>query len=320
MVPAGIAAGGRLAVLCGPTAVGKTALAVELAERIDAEIIAADSRTIYRGLDVGTAKPTAEQRRRVPHHLLDVVDPAEPFTLNAYQRLARRALVEIRGRGRLPLLVGGTGLYIRAVVDDLSIPPVAPDHDLRARLDADERAHGPGHLHARLTALDPAAAARIHPRNIRRLVRALEVMLLTGRPMSIQQRPRTSLGSVVMVGLTMARPQLYRRIDERVEAQLSSGLIDETRRLMDRRISSDAPAMQALGYRELAGWLRGDYGYDEAVRRFKRNTRRYAKRQLTWFRRDARIVWIDADDLAPDALLMRVRAIMDAEFSAHGRT
>ncbi len=319
MVPAGIAAADRLVVLCGPTAVGKTALAVELAEPINAEIIAADSRTIYRGLDVGTAKPTAEQRHRVPHHLLDVADPAEPFTLAAYQRLARRALAEVRGRRHLPLLVGGSGLYIRAVVDDLSIPPVPPDHHLRARLEADERAHGPGHLHARLTALDRTAATRIHPGDVRRLIRALEVMLLTGRPMSTQQRRGTPLGVVVMVGLTMARPQLYRRIDERVEAQLSSGLIDETRQLIERGISPDAPAMQALGYRELAGWLRGDYGYDEAVRRFKRNTRHYAKRQLTWFRRDSRIVWIDVDDLTPDALLARARAIMDAEFFAHGR-
>ncbi len=309
----------RLVVLCGPTAVGKTALAVELAEHINAEIIAADSRTIYRGLDVGTAKPTAEQRHRVPHHLLDVVDPAEPFTLAAYQRLARRALAEVSGRGRMPLLVGGTGLYIRAVVDDLSIPPVPADHSLRAALEADERTHGAGHLHARLTALDPVAAAHIHPRNIRRLVRALEVTLLSGRPMSTQQRRSSSLGAVVIVGLTMTRPQLYRRIDERIESQLTSGLIDETRQLLGRGMPPDAPAMQALGYREIAGWLRGDYGYDEAVRRFELNTRRYAKRQLTWFRRDPRIVWIDVTDLTADALLARVRAIMDAEFSAHGR-
>lgn len=319
MVPARIAAADQLAVLCGPTAVGKTALAVALAERIGAEIIAADSRTIYQGLDVGTAKPTAEQRRRVPHHLLDVVDPSELFTLAAYQRLARRALAEIRGRGRMPLLVGGSGLYIRAVVDDLSIPPVPPDHGLRARLEADERAHGPGHLHARLTALDPAAAVHVHPRNLRRLIRALEVTLSTGRPISAQQRRGASLGAVVMVGLTMARPQLYRRIDERIEAQLSSGLIDETRHLLGREIPVEAPAMQTIGYREIAGWLRGDHDYDEAVRRLKRHTRRYAKRQLTWFRRDPRIIWIDVDDPAPEALLARVRAIMDAEFSAHGR-
>ncbi len=319
MVPPGIATTGRLAVLCGPTAAGKTAVAVELAARLDAEIVAADSRTIYRGMDIGTAKPTAEQRRRAPHHLLDVADPADRFTLADYQRLARQTVVEIRARGRLPLLVGGTGLYIRAVVDDFSIPAVSSDHDLRARLEADERARGVGHLHARLAALDPAAAAHIHPHNLRRVIRALEVTLLTRRPVSAQQRRGVALGAVTMVGLTMARPRLYQKIDERIEAQLASGLIDEARRLLAQGVLPDAPAMQALGYKEIAAWLRGEYDYAEAVGRFKRNTRHYAKRQLTWFRRDPRIVWVDVGDLAADALVAGVHAIMDAAFVTHGR-
>ncbi len=309
----------RLAVLCGPTAVGKTAVAVELAVRLDAEIIAADSRTIYRGMDVGTAKPTREQRRRVPHHLLDVADPAERFTLAQYQRLARGALTDIRARGRLPLLVGGTGLYIRAVVQDLSIPPVPPDPALRGRLEADEHVHGPGHLHTRLAALDPAAAVHIHPRNVRRIIRALEVTLRTGRPISAQQRRGATPGAVAMVGLTMARPELHQRIDARADAQLTFGLIEETRRLLASRVAPDAPSMHALGYKEIAGWLQGQYDYPEAVRRLKRNTRRYAKRQLTWFRRDTRIVWVEVEDLAVEGLAARVHAIMDAEFSKSGR-
>ncbi|MGQ0571950.1 MAG: tRNA (adenosine(37)-N6)-dimethylallyltransferase MiaA [Armatimonadota bacterium] len=320
MVSARVAASVRLAVLCGPTAVGKTAIGVALAERLDAEIVAADSRTIYRGMDIGTAKPTPEQRQRVPHHLIDVAEPDETFTLADYQRLARDALRDIHGRGRLPLLVGGTGLYIRAIVDDLAIPEVTPDRALRAALEAGERVHCPGHLHGRLAALDPVAAAHIHPHNIRRLVRALEVTLLTGRPISSQQRHSAAPGAVTIIGLMMARPDLYRRIDARIDAQLASGLVEETRRLLARGIPVEAPSMQGLGYKEIAGWLQGECAYDEAIRRLARNTRRYAKRQLTWFRRDPRIIWIDlSDDNAPVAV-QRVHAIMDAELSRQRRS
>lgn len=304
-------------MLCGPTAVGKTAVAVALAERMGAEIVAADSRTVYRGADVGTAKPTPEQRGRVRHHLLDVADPAEAFTLADYQRLAHQALADVHARGRLPLLVGGTGLYIRAVVDGLSLPPVSPDHALRAALEADERECGSGHLHGRLAALDPDAAMRIHPRNLRRVIRAMEVVLRTGRPISAQQRQGGGAiaGAVAMVGLTMERTQLYRRIDARVEAQMASGLEDETLRLLERGIPLTAPIMQALGYKEIAGWLLGSCDAAEAVRRLKRNTRRYAKRQLTWFRRDPRIAWLDVTELSPEAVAERAHAIMRSEFA-----
>jgi tRNA dimethylallyltransferase len=307
-----------LAVLCGPTAVGKTSLAVALAQRLDAEIVCADSRTVYRGMDIGTAKPTAAQRAAVPHHLLDVADPEETFTVAQFQRLAREAIAAIRQRGRLPLLVGGTGLYIRAVVDDLGLPAVPPDPVLRARLEADARAAGPAALHARLQALDPVAASRIHPHNVRRVIRALEVCLATGRPISSQQR-RGPPAAAVIVGLWRARPDLYRRIDARVDEQLSAGLLEETRRLLQRGVPLQAPAMQGLGYKELAGYLLGRYDYAEAVRRLKRHTRRYAKRQLTWFRRDARIRWVDATGREPAALLPEVHAIMVAAISAQGR-
>lgn len=319
MVPAGVAQGDILVVLCGPTAVGKTEVAVALAQAVGAEIVAGDSRTVYRGMDIGTAKPTPEQRRLVPHHLLDVTDPWETFTVVDFQRLARVAIEGIRSRGRLPLLVGGTGLYLRAVTDDLTIPQVPPNHALRASLEDAEGRLGPGYLHGRLAVLDPAAAARIHPRNVRRLVRALEVTLVTGRPVTAQQGCATPPCPVVMVGLSMARPRLYERIEARVDAQIAAGLVEETRRLLARGIPSQAPSMQALGYREVAGWLRGEYTFPEAVRRIKRNTRRFAKRQLTWFRRDPRIIWVDATDVECDALVARVRAIMDAEFERQRR-
>lgn len=319
MVLEGVGEHGYLAVLCGPTAAGKTALAVVLAGRMGAEIVCADSRTIYRHMDIGTAKPTREQQRQVPHHLLDVADPAETITLADYQRLARSAIAGIRGRGRLPLLVGGTGLYIRTIVDDLTLPAVAPDPALRARLEADERAHGPGHLHGRLAALDPDAALRTHPHNTRRVIRALEVTLATGRPISTLQGRRGAAGPVAVVGLSLPRAALYRRIEARVHGQLAAGLVDEVRGLLASGVPADAPAMQGLGYKEIVGWLAGAYGYEEAVRRLKQHTRNFAKRQLTWFQRVPRIVWVDATDPDDDALAAQVHAIMDAEFSRQRR-
>lgn len=322
--------GERLAVLCGPTAVGKTAVAVALARRLNAEIICADSRTVYRGLDVGTAKPDAALRAAVPHHLLDVVEPTEPFTVADFQRLARRAIEVIRARGRLPLLVGGTGLYVRAVVDDLMFPEVAPDAQLRATLEDEARDRGPVHLHRRLAQVDSAAAERIHPQNVRRVIRALEVAAVAGRPISVQQRRGGPATATAMVGLTMDRAALYRRIDQRVEAQIAAGLVHETRALLARGVTSSAPAMQSLGYKEIGGWLQGAYDYAEAVRRLKRNTRHHAKRQLTWFGRDPRVRWLDASEFlagdqeatTPDAfeaLAARVHAMMETEFVSAGR-
>ena len=323
--------GDRLAVLCGPTAVGKTVVAVVLARRLNAEIICADSRTVYRGLDVGTAKPDAALRAAVPHHLLDVVEPTEPFTVADFQRLARRAIEVIRARGRLPLLVGGTGLYVRAVVDDLMFPEVAPDAQFRAMLEDEARDRGPVHLHRRLAQVDSVAAERIHPQNVRRVIRALEVAAVAGRPISAQQRGGGLTPAAVMVGLTMDRAALYRRIDQRVEAQIAAGLVNETRALLARGVAWSAPAMQSLGYKEIGGWLQGTHDYAEAVRRLKRNTRHHAKRQLTWFGRDPRVRWLDAseflagdqDATTPDgfeALAARVHAMMETEFISAGRT
>ncbi len=311
MVSERIGSGGPVAVICGPTAVGKSEIACAVAPSLRAEIVAADSRTVFRGMNIGTAKPGAELLRRVPHHLLDVADPSDAFTLADYQRLAREAVAEIRARGRLPLLVGGTGLYIRAVVDDLVLPPVPPDPFLRARLEAEARLGGRDHLHSRLRSLDPAAASRIDPNNVRRVVRALEIAAATGLPASRLQGRGAGIGPAVMVGLVTSRPDLYRRIDARVDEQLSAGLVDEVRGLLDSGVAPKSQAMAALGYKEIAEWLAGESSYEEAVDRLKRNTRRYAKRQLTWFRGDPRIEWVDVGDVGGEALAARVRAIIE---------
>ncbi len=291
-------AGEPLIVICGPTAVGKTAVAVALAERVGGEIVSADSRTIYRGMDIGTAKPTPKQRSRVSHHLLDIARPDQVVTLATYRPLALRVIEEIRGRGRTPVLVGGTGLYIQAVVDGFTLPQVPPDPALRARLEAMERDHL-GALHTRLQQADPVAAARIHPRNIRRLVRALEVCEHTGRPISAQQG-RDPIGTAVQIGLSMDRGALYRRIDSRVDEQLAAGLVGEVQELLTRGYGPTLPAMQGLGYKEIVEYLQGRVVLEEAVRRLKRNTRRYGKRQSTWFRRDDRIRWIDVEQHTPE--------------------
>jgi tRNA dimethylallyltransferase len=326
-VHAGEAARGVI-VVAGPTATGKSRAAIALARRLDAEIVCADSRTVYRGLDLGTAKPTLAERALVPHHLLDVADPDEPFTLADYQRLALEALAGIHGRGRAAILTGGTGLYIRAVIDRVAVPAAAPDWDLRARLADEERAGGPGTLHRRLREVDPAAAERIHPHNVRRIIRALEVWEVTGTPMSALQgqltggrwtapgapsgRPAgaTAAQSGVVparfVALTMDRERLYARIDARIDAQLKAGLVDEVRRLLQAGYHRTLPAMQGLGYKEIAAYVAGDVGLEDAVARLRRNTRRYAKRQWTWFRADARYRWIDVDELGPDRVAANI--------------
>jgi tRNA dimethylallyltransferase len=282
-----------LLVVVGPTASGKSALALDLAERFGGEIVGADSRQIYRGMEIGTAKPTAEQQARVPHHLLDVVWPDEPYALAQYQQDANQAIQGVWARGRLPLLVGGTGLYLRAVVDGLAIPRVAPDAELRARLEAEALADGPPALHARLASLDPSAAREIASTNVRRVIRALEVCLLTGQPFSAQRGARPTPYQPLLLGLNTERARLYQWADARVDAMLAAGLLDEVRELAARGYAWELPAMSSLGYREIGAHLRGELTLDAAVERMKLATHAYIRRQLTWFRPDARIIWLD---------------------------
>jgi tRNA dimethylallyltransferase len=283
-----------VAALVGPTGVGKSAIALEIAEQLGAEIVSIDSMQIYRGMDIGTDKATPEMRRRVEHHMLDLFDPSREVSVAEFQDLARSAVRDVAGRGALPLLVGGSGLYFRAVVDELNFPPRSVE--VREDLEAEVERVGPEALHARLTELDPAAAAKIEPRNARRTVRALEVIELTGRPFSENADAWDRYESVYEIraaGLSRSREDLFARIERRVDRMLSAGLVDEARALEGRGLSRTA--RQALGYRQV---LEAADRQDVAAIRDQivKATKRFARRQEAWFRADPRITWFEADD------------------------
>lgn len=275
----------------GPTATGKTELGLRLAEEFDAEIVSVDSMVVYRGMDIGTAKPTAADRARVPHHLLDLVDPSEPFSVATYQREGRSALREVRGRGRPALLTGGSGLYFRALVDDLEFPGTDPA--IRAALEREAAAIGAEALHRRLRGTDPRAAAKIEPGNVRRSVRALEVAALTGRPFSEFSAAwgEHPAGRVRAAGIDQPREILAERIELRVRAMLDRGWLREVADLVERGFGAWLTASQAIGYAELAQHLEGALTLEDAVDRTVRRTRNLARRQMAWFRRDPRIRW-----------------------------
>ncbi|MCY3721602.1 MAG: tRNA (adenosine(37)-N6)-dimethylallyltransferase MiaA [Candidatus Poribacteria bacterium] len=287
----------NLVCLLGPTAVGKTEVAIQLAQRLNAEIVSVDSRQIYRQMDIGTAKPTAEEQQAARHHLIDCVDIFQPFSVADYQSLADAAIADIRNRGKRVLLVGGAGLYFRAIVDGLFEGPGA-NPALRRRLEAEAAQNGVDSLHNRLQTCDPESADRIHPNNLVRVIRALEVYELTGTPMSeLQQQwhPEKQRYPFIAFGLTMPRALLYRRIEQRVDVMLANGLIAEVESLLAAGYARDSVALQSFGYRELIAYLDGDCTYLEAISQLKQNTRRFAKRQLTWFRKDTRIEWLDRE-------------------------
>ena len=302
----------KLLCLLGPTAVGKTEIAIQLAQRLNAEIISVDSRQIYRQMDIGTAKPTREERQAARHHLIDCVDISEPFSVADYQSLADTAIADIQDRGNRVLLVGGAGLYFRAIVDGLFEGPGA-DPALRKRLEGEVAQFGVDALHDRLRVCDPESADRIHPNNIVRVIRALEVYELTGTPMSeLQQQwhPEKQRYPFIAFGITMPRALLYRRIEQRVDVMLANGLIAEVESLLAAGYARDSVALQSFGYRELIAYLDGDCTYLEAISQLKQNTRRFAKRQLTWFRKDTRLQWIDREP-TPDVLSYILKKIGD---------
>ncbi|MFH1927295.1 MAG: tRNA (adenosine(37)-N6)-dimethylallyltransferase MiaA [Chloroflexota bacterium] len=285
-----------LIVVLGPTAVGKTELATRLGEALGAEIVSADSRQVYKYMDIGTAKPTPAQRRRVRHHLVDVVDPDEEYTLAQYHEMAYAAIDGLHAQGKLPLLVGGTGLYVRAVVEGWTVPRAKPDQELRARLYAKAEQEGADAVHAELLSIDPVAAARIDARNVRRVIRALEVYITTGIPISELQKKHLPHYRVLRIGLTVARERLYQRIDERVDGMMAAGLLEEVRGLVALGYGYSLPSMSGLGYRQLGLYLRGEVSLDEAVHLIKRNTRRFVRQQYSWFRlSDESIQWYDVD-------------------------
>jgi tRNA dimethylallyltransferase len=280
--------------------VGKTQLSLRLAEELDGEIVSADSMQVYKFMDIGTAKPTPEERRRIPHHLLDVCLPNESFSVARYQRLAWDAIANIHRRGRFPILTGGTGLYVQAVVDGLNFPPQPSDKQYRAKLQALAQEEGPEAVHRLLQRVDPETASRIHPNNLRRVVRALEICRCTGRPMSahLKEEPRQKPPyDLHMYGLTRDRSELYERINRRVDEMIAAGLVAEVKVLVEMGFAEGKTALQALGYKEILAYLQGLLTFEEAVELLKRDTRRYAKRQLTWFRRDRRIRWFNLSEI-----------------------
>jgi len=285
----------RLIVLLGPTAVGKSELAIQLAEQLNGEIISADSRLFYRGMDIGTAKPSSVDRQRIPHHLIDVANTDQTWSLGVFQQQARRAIQDVNDRGKLPFLVGGTGQYIWAVVEGWQVPPVQPDPHLRDALLhwADEI--GPGELHHRLEIIDPSGAALIDPTNLRRTIRALEVSLSSGVRFSEQRRRGVSPYNTLLVGLTRPRSELYQRIDERIQTMLSQGFVEEVRSLLAQGFSPNLPTLSAIGYGEIVSYLQGRSSLEEAVTQMKRRSRIFVRRQANWFKTsNAEIHWFQA--------------------------
>ena len=294
-----------LLVIVGPTAVGKTALSLYLAHTFDIEIISADSRQIYQKFDIGTAKPTPEDLAAVPHHLVDTVAPNGMLTLAEFQEQAYATIANIHLRGRLPAMVGGTGQWVKAVVEGWGIPRVPPDYALRAELEVEAEVIGSEAFHGRLAQVDPQAAAKLDYRNVRRVIRALEVYRITGVPISELQQKKAPPYKILQIGLTMPREMLYERIDTRIDKMMEMGLLEETRRLAEAGCEWNQPAMMGLGYRQIGQHVRGEISLDEAVGLIKKETRRFVRQQYNWFRLDDdRIRWFDVSADLPTGVSM----------------
>ena len=302
-----------LIVIVGPTAVGKTGISIQLAEHLDGEIVSADSRLFYRGMDIGTAKPTLQERRRIPHHLIDVADPADTWSLALFQQAATAAIASIHTRGHLPFLVGGTGQYIHAVTHGWTPPVSSPDAHLRAELEAQAAENGYMALHEELHVLDPAAADKIDPRNLRRTIRALEVIRLTGKKFSEQGGKSESPYRLLTIGLTRPRPELYARLDARIESMFADGLLDEVQRLLASGCSPHLPTMSAIGYRECIQVLHGSMTMEQAKAEMRRLTRIFVRRQANWFKlEDPSIHWFES----VRTRLEEIEAVIDAFLKA----
>jgi tRNA dimethylallyltransferase len=312
---AGMLDSAPIVAIVGPTATGKTDVGVLVAKTLGGEIISADSQALYRGMDIGTAKPDAAQRAAVLFHLIDVVDPDEAFNVARFKTLATAALEGIRGRGQVPLVVGGTGLYVRALLEDFGLTQTPADPALRDALDREAAEEGAPALHARLAEVDPEAALRIHPNDRIRIVRALEVYERTGVPISAQQAQdaeQRRARPAAKFALTAPREVLFERIDRRVDGMVEMGLEDEVRSLLARGYGPDLPPLRSLGYSEMAAFIRGEISLDEAIQAIKTNTRRFAKRQLTWFRADKELTWIDVDQLSTEQVAEKIFARLPA--------
>ena len=298
-----------LILIIGPTAVGKTELAIQLAERLGGEIISADSRLFYRGMDIGTAKPTREEQARVPHHLIDIADPDEILGLAVFQQKAREAIADIHTRNKIPFLVGGTGQYIRAVTEGWSPPEVKPDERLRDELRRMNEEKGEEWLYEKLKGLDPLAAEKIDPRNVRRTIRALEVIMTTGRKFSEQRGQSESPYHLMTIGLTRPRAELYERVDQRIDMMFAKGLLDEVKSLLERGYSPSLPTMSAIGYRECVRVIKGELSEEQAKAEIRRATRIFARRQANWFKEsDPNIKWFRVEDRVIEKIEAYIRA------------
>lgn len=303
-----------LVAVVGPTGIGKTALGIQIAQAYTGEIISADSRQIYRGMDIGTAKPTPAEQAAAPHHLIDCVSPDYPLTLAEFQAMAYRAIEAIHAAGHLPVLVGGTGQWVQAVIEGWGIPRVPPDAGLRAELEAEAAQIGAEAFHAKLAQVDALAAARLDYRNVRRVIRALEVYLKTGTPISEHQKKSPPPYRILQIGLTMPREALYLRIDNRIDRMLLDGLPMEVESLLARGYGWDLPSMSGLGYRQFRPFLEGEITFGEAVALIKKDTRRFIRQQYNWFRlEDEAINWFDLSVDPPAEILARVGAFLRAE-------
>lgn len=287
-----------LIAIIGPTAAGKTELSLQLAERFDGEIISSDSRLFYRGMDIGTAKPSTHEMARLPHHLIDVANPDETWSLAKFQKAAQKIIQNILEREKLPFLVGGTGQYFRAVTEGWLPPEVKPDPRLRGVLEELEAARGSDWLHTRLSSLDPPAAKKIDYRNVRRVIRALEVILTTGKRFSSQRQKRAEpIYNLLTIGLRRPRPELYARVDLRIEKMFDEGLLDEVQNLLDAGYARELPSMSAIGYREAVAVLNGEMTKEEAITQMKKITRQFVRKQANWFKDDDEgIRWFEAGD------------------------
>lgn len=284
-----------LIAIVGPTAVGKSRLALYLAQLFGGEIINADSRQIYRYMDIGTAKPSVEERSIVPHHLIDVVEPDESFSLAIYRQIAEQSISQIQLRQKIPFLVGGSGLYVWAMLEGWQIPPVPPSPALRQRLEHQAHEKGIDELFRELQKIDPIAAAKIMPTNLRRVIRALEVCLVAGKPISQYWQKIPPTFPILIIGLTLERVELYRRIDLRVDEMLKRGLVEEVKQLVNRGFGLHLPAMSGIGYRQIGAYLQGKISLEEAVQQIKWQTHCFTRRQYAWFRTsDPRIHWFNA--------------------------
>lgn len=302
-----------VAAIVGPTATGKSEVGIEVAGIIGGEIVSVDSMQVYRGMDIGTAKVMPDEQytkggRPIPHHMLDIVDADNTYSVGRYQEEARRVIKDIFQRRRLPILVGGTGLYYNALVYEYEFMLEGHNDQLRSELWGYAEKKGSLYLHDKLKAVDPNAALAIHHNDAKRIIRALEVYYLTGRPISESAKNRKQTYDLAAVGLYMEREALYARVDQRVDIMLEKGLVEEVRRMLSQGIKPEGISMQALGYKEIAGYLLGYYDYDECVRTLKRNTRRFAKRQMTWFKRDKNIKWFNVQEYRSKDHLVEITA------------